>query len=344
MASAGLQASITAGHEPRWIGYLDARQRPANVCFHRVSVRGRVDLERLLLFHRAAPPAPGASGSLSHEGDTTAAFRLSTCQREIEVHFATLQKGASDACGETYRGVEAYQALLEIATGLRSAIPGETNVFGQLRAAWREYLRAVPHRAKSPCSELMDTLFTDTRAIRTRFLQDIGGHSYGTLTRKLLRAAPGARVLIVGNGELARSIAPMLTGFELAIINRSRSEAAPGHVRHVFDVEEAPAAVNWADHVVMCVPRQTELDARWLPLLASRGALRVIHLGCRRADAGPWAQLRGLLTLDDLFDLRLAQQDRRSRQLELARAACRTRALLRAAESQTALQLPRGIA
>jgi hypothetical protein len=115
-------------------------------------------------------------------------------------------------------------------------------------------------------------------------------------------------------------------------------------VRHVFDAGQAETALDWADHVVLCVPRHLELDARWLTLLGPRSLVQVIHLGCRRADAGPWTQLRALLTLDDLFDLRLAQQDRRSRQLELARAACRTRALLRAAEFHTTLQLPRGIA
>jgi glutamyl-tRNA reductase len=271
------------------------------------------------------------------------AFRLTTCQRDIDVFFPAPAELARDPAGEVFRGVEAYRALLEIATGLRSAIPGETNVFGQLRAAWRDYLRA-DGVARGEFSALMEALFADTRAIRTSFLQDIGGSSYGTLTRRLLRSAPGGRVLIVGHGELARSVAPLLTGFELGVINRRRPADVPDSVRHVFDVAEAPAAVDWADHVVLCVPRDPELDTRWLALLASRTALQVIHLGCRRGDAGAWAQVRGLLTLDDLFDLRVAQQDRRSRQLELARAACRTRALLRAAESHTALQLPRGIA
>ena len=298
-----------------------------------------MNLEQLLVSHRAGQGGPGALLTACAR-----VFRLSTCQREIDVHFTAPAELPDDAGLELHRGVEGYCVLLEIATGLRSAIPGETNVFGQLRAAWREHLQRFPDDAHSDFGELIDALFADTRAIRTRFLQDIGGNSYGTLARKLLRQAPGKRVLIVGNGELARSVAPMLTGYELAILNRSRPSAAPECVRRVFDAAEAEAAVDWADHVLLCVPRHPELDARWLALLGSRPALRVIHLGCRRADAGRWAELRGLLTLDDLFDLRLAQEDRRARQLELARAACRTRALLRAAEFHTTLQLPRGIA
>lgn len=308
----------------------------ANVSSANGLVRGRVDLERLLVVHSATARARPDAG--------LPAFRLSTCQRDVEVHFRAPDWLAGDSGLELHRGVEAYRLLLEIATGLRSAIAGETNVFGQLRAAWRDYLQRVPQAARGEFGELIEALFEDTRAIRTRFLQDIGGNSYGTLTRKLLRAAPGERVLIVGNGELARSVAPVLTGFELAIINRHRPATVPDYVQHVFDATEGEAAVAWADHVVLCVARHPELDTRWLALLASSPTLQVIHLGCRRADAGRWAQLRGLLTLDDLFDLRLAQQDRRSRQLELARAACRTRALLRAAESHIALQLPRGIA
>lgn len=295
-----------------------------------------MDLEHLLVVHGVDSRARLNAGEQ--------AFRLSTCQRDVEVHFRAPQLCVTDSRVELHRGIEGYRLLLEIATGLRSAIAGETNVFGQLRAAWRDYLQRVPAAARSELGELIEALFEDTRAIRTRFLQDIGGNSYGTLTRKILRTAPGERVLLVGSGELARSVAPLLTGFELAIINRNRPVKLPDSVQHTYAGTEGEAAVAWADHVVLCVPRHPELDARWLSLLASRPSIQVIHLGCRRAEAGPWAELRGIVTLDDLFDLRLAQQDRRSRQLELARAACRTRALLRAAESHAALQLPRGIA
>jgi glutamyl-tRNA reductase len=295
-----------------------------------------VDLERLLVVHRSSAWA-------RPEGGPTV-FRLSTCQREVEVQFPAPLDFVGESSLELHRGVEGYRLLLEIGTGLRSAIAGETNVFGQLRAAWREYLQRAPEAAQGEFGVLMEAVFADTRAIRTHFLQDIGGNSYGTLTRKLLRTAPGERVLIVGNGELARSVAPVLAGSELAIINRTPPRTVPVGVRRVFDATEDRAAAAWADHVVLCVPRHPELDARWLALLAARPTLQIIHLGCRRADAGRWAELRGLVTLDDLFDLRIAQQDRRSRQLELARAACRTRALLRAAQSHTALQLPRGIA
>lgn len=301
------------------------------------------------MLHRAGLPAAAGHDSTLTFRDGSAAFRLTTCQREIEIQFRaapdltpTVQPAHSRV--ESFRGVEAYRFLLEVATGLRSAIPGETNVFGQLRAAWREHMNAAQPAPARDFATLMETLFADTRSIRTAFLQDIGGHSYGTLTRKLLRAAPGTRVLIVGNGELARSVAPMLAGFELGLINRTRPPSVPDYVRRVFDAHEAEIALDWAERVVMCVPRHPDIDSRWVALLSSRPALRAIHLGCRRADAGRWAELRGLLTLDDLFDLRVAQQDRRARQLELAYAACRTRALSRAAEFHTTLQLPRGIA
>jgi hypothetical protein len=340
----GAVTAITGGYEHRDIGYLAGRERPANVAPTPVFVRGDVHLEGLLVLHRTGSDLPVRPASALAEVSAASPFRLTTCQREIEIHFPAPAELPSGSPGEIYRGVEAYRVLLEIATGLRSAIPGETNVLGQLRAAWRDYAGGVPNRVRSEFSALIETLFADTRAIRTRFLQDIGGHSYGTLTRKLLRTAPGHHVLVVGNGELARSVAPLLTGFELGLINRRRPDVVGDHVRHVFDADEAESALDWADHVVICVPRHPEIDARWLTLLAYRSALQVIHLGCRRADAGRWVELRGLLTLDDLFDLRVAQQDRRSRQLELARAACRTRALLRAAESHTTLQLPRGIA
>ncbi len=314
-----------------------------------VCVRGHVDLQRLLVLHLSGPLATIGRDASLPDVRAPSGFRLTTCQRQIEILFHAAANPAptavaSDPRVEWFRGVDAYRFLLEFATGLRSAIPGETNVFGQLRAAWRDYLGGVQPSQRREFSALIETLFADTRAIRTAFLQDIGGHSYGTLTRKLLRPAPAARILIVGHGELARSILAMLAEFELGLINRTRPTAVPEAVQRVFEVDEAETAVDWADHVVLCVPRHPELDARWVTLLATRPALRAVHLGCRRADAGGWAELRELATLDDLFDLRIAQQDRRSRQLQLARAACRARALLRAADSHMVLQLPRGIA
>ena len=288
-----------------------------------------MDLEQLLVLHRSRPVTPVMRALSSADGASRPGFSFSTCQREIEILYRA--RAADASAGESFRGIDAYRFLLEFATGLRSAIPGETNVFGQLRAAWRDYLGTTEAAEIREFTTLMEDLFADTRAIRTAFLQDIGGHSYGTLTRKLLRGTAGTRILVVGFGALAQSVLPMLSGFELALINRTRPADIPEGVQRVFDASETQAALDWADHVVMCVPRAVDLDARWVSLLASRPGTRVIHLGCRRADPGAWATLEGLATLDDLFDLRTAQQDRRMRQLELARAACGTRALLRAA-------------
>ena len=293
-------------------------------------MRGHVDLEQLLVFHRSGPMPKARRAAPTPAVRRRSGLRLTTCQREIEIHFQTSVNSAVG--GETFHGVDAYRFLLEFATGLRSAIPGETNVFGQLRSAWRDYLRENDPPEIRGTVALMESLFTDTRAIRTAFLQDIGGHSYGTLTRKLLRPAAGARILLVGYGELARSVLPMLSGFELGLINRTHPTDAPESVQRVFDLTDAEGAIDWADYVVLCVPRSADLDSRWVRLLESRPRLRAIHLGCRRADLGPWAGVNRLATLDDLFNLRTAQQDRRMRQLELARAACRTRALLRAAD------------
>jgi hypothetical protein len=289
-----------------------------------------VDLEQLLVFHRCRPESPVTSAPWPRPGLPRPTFRLRTCQREIDILFG--HPGDVDSDAEAILGIDAYRFLLEFATGLRSAIPGETNVFGQLRAAWRDYLRATEPVAVRDFAALMEALFIDTRAIRTAFLQDIGGHSYGTLTRKLLRPAPDARILVVGNGALAGSVMPMLSNFELGLINRTLPADPPSFVRRVFALDDAVAAVDWADHVVLCVPRAAEVDASWVGLLAARPAVRAVHLGCRRSDPGPWAVLKGLATLDDLFDLRSLQQDRRVRQLELARAACRARALQRVAE------------
>lgn len=220
-----------------------------------------------------------------------------------------------------YRKHAAYQFLLELASGLHSAIRGETNVFGQLRSAWQDFDQREPvaSRALAP---VRDALFRDTREIRTRFLQGIGGQSYATLARRLLQAGAGARVLIVGHGALGRSMVPKFAELRPALFNRTLPPVLPAVFSRLFSVGEEAQAVEWASHIVLCVPRVEAIDRSWVPLIAARPSLRTIHLGCRRDARGDWGRIPGLIDLDDVFELERSQTRRRSRQLELAADAC----------------------
>jgi glutamyl-tRNA reductase len=274
-------------------------------------------IAKLVVWHR-----PGVADGGSSLEPAFGVLRIRTCQREVRLSLSTAPSTV-DPRAEIRRGIDAYRFLLRFATGLESAIPGEANVFGQVRDAWRAFEREHPDGARA-LAPLADAWFRDARGVRARFLQGIGGQSYATLTRRLLGTTAASRVLVVGAGALGRSMLQKFGANEVAVFNRTRLTEVPENVRVTFGPGEEPAAVAWATHVVMCVPRTPEIDDRWLPLLRARAGLRIVHLACRRDDAGDWRDLATLIDLDHVFDLQRRQGELRTRQLAGAHAACAT--------------------
>jgi len=273
-------------------------------------------LPRLRVWHRLEGTGVDSAAA------TSDALCIVTCQREVRIHLAD-ESDPDD--GSALHGAAAYRLLLEFGAGLKSLIPGETNVFGQIRAAWRSFEEEQPRGRLRELAPLINALFRDIRDIRTRFLQGVGGQSYATLTRRLLAPRADARVLVLGFGELGRSMPAKFTQNSLGIFNRSAVQAPPPGVSALFSPGEEQAAADWASHVIVCLPRDAELDARWVAVLrdrALRGSLMTVHLGCRRAQRGLWNTLPNLFDLDDLFDLQRAQEERRTDQLRRARDAC----------------------
>ena len=259
-------------------------------------------------------------------------FELDTCQRRVWV----FPQGALPAGVADYRGETAYRFLLRVATGLESEIRGETDIFGQLKDAWRAYQSSPEAAFVRELQPWMQRLFEDTKDIRAQYLQNLGGSSYGSLTRLLLRqrrAAAGEPLLIVGAGHIARSIAPWLLEHELWLWNRSATGLAalkaeltgrPGVRLRVVDDEAR--AWREAAHVVVCIP-QGEDDARRIALwregaAAGHRKASIIHLGTQRETSGAWGELGEFHALDDLFTLQQAQNELRADQFARADRAC----------------------
>jgi len=220
-------------------------------------------------------------------------------------------------------GIDAYRYLLEVATGLRSKVPGETNVFGQFKKAWDQYRTDADPAAVARIAPWMHRLINDARAIRREHLHGTGGASYGSLARRLLSPRRDDRVLFVGAGDLTRSILPYFDAFDSAIWNRSPVAGDGLRAARIFAPGDARAAAAWADCVIMTTPADEANDTNWRSLLASANVGTFVHLGHR---GGTWAA--GLTCgtgydLDDVFELRRSQDDIRSSRLRRARTACR---------------------
>jgi hypothetical protein len=284
-------------------------------------------------------------------------FHVDSCQRWIWVDADSPESGAEhadltdlDLGGATvYAGAEAYQFLLQVATGLESQVIGETDIFGQLKEAWKQYSK---NSEKSESAEalvsalapVMQKLFEDTKEIRTQYLQNLGGSSYGSLLRKLMREknSVDGPSLLIGAGLLAEGVAPYLDK-DLLISNRNperaealasmlRTQNPDARVRVLSFFGEEMEAMRTVSRVILAIPVKVPpngMDAKRIAYLKTRSDIHVIHLGARSGESADWEALPSFDSLDSLFEIEKSLSRTRSVQVERARSACRERSKLR---------------
>ncbi|MBI2605541.1 MAG: hypothetical protein HYW49_05605 [Deltaproteobacteria bacterium] len=227
---------------------------------------------RVINFRKQGLPRPLA---LPCPGALSGALRIDTCLRKLWVYTSDLfphfdhGRHGEDQGVEVHAGIEAYAFLLRVAAGLESEIAGETDIFGQVKEAWRQRAGIAPAQ-EAALSPLMQGLFEDTKEVRSRYLDRLGGSSYGSLVRRFLRERSQATgraepVLLVGAGKLAVSIAPWLLEHELWITNRNvdkaralaeelRREHREARIRVLESRDEEAQAWKNAAHAVVCIP------------------------------------------------------------------------------------------
>jgi hypothetical protein len=278
--------------------------------------------DRLWVLHWPRHAGVGSLPAQSFVQLGSAGVLVDTCMRQLLIGSGSrpLIDPACAAAMQIYTGESAYRLLLEIVTGLRSAVCGETNVYGQFRRAWQASLQNLPADITRPLSPFMDALFIDARQIRQQHLQGVGGNSYGSLARRLLTPARGARVLFVGTGELARSMLPFFRTAETAAWNH-RPVAAP-EVDHWFSTTQADLAAHWAEHIIFTTPADAEHDAGWQARLRHGTVRSLLHLGRRRSEALHWIGVATAFDLDDILGAAEARANVASLQLVRARVAC----------------------
>jgi hypothetical protein len=285
-----------------------------------VKILAESSIERLTIAHwpdpLAVPPAAIAD-----------VFVVATCQRRmlIAADRELARSVAALAPPELYSGPGAYAFLLEVAAGLRSAVPGESNVFGQFKRAWDSHRRIARSAAVEALTPVIEQVIRDTRAIRREYLQGVGGASYGGLVRRLLRAAAGDHVLVIGAGDLARSILPFLRPCEIGIWSRRFLADSFAAADRIFMPQDAALASGWAHHVVFTTPADDINDGEWSRRFACGPARSIVHLGRRRSRPFAWPARLVTHDLDDVFDLRRSHHNVRSLRVERARLACRER-------------------
>lgn len=300
-------------------------------------------LDRLAVVHvRKAPGVPLPSQRT--ERDATL-FSVETCLRLFWVGVGESFDASGLAQrfgGHILRGTDAYRLLLEIGCGLESEIPGESEVFGQFRAAWKRF-QEQQKAAAVALEPFVQRLLEDIKDIRTRHLQGHGGATYGSLTRLLLGPDVHEPTLLVGAGKMARAIVSYLSGRPLFLWNRTPERldeltnalgSNPPDAQNIRRLPSDPAAElgAWAEArtIILCVPpdaaRDRERLATW-QRCTQRG--RIFHFGILSTAGTSWNGVQALNTLQDLFKLRDARNELRLVPLARARDACQEKARLR---------------
>lgn len=293
-------------------------------------------IDNLLVLHQAKA-SNGESNWLSDCPSPDApGFFLDTCMRQLAIPATSNLRDSIGAYAagnslELFSGQDAYRFLLEIATGLHSAIPAETNILGQIKSAWLQSSSSMRRDDMARLQPLIQSLLNDSKLIRKSHLQGLGGNSYGSLARKLINPDKNTRTLFVGSGELTQSMLPFFRNLNIGIWNYRFPVDAPTWTTKVFEPDQSKDASDWANSIILTTPQDLTNDNRWIRLLHEYPMNTVLHLGVRREMLGTWSGLNRLLTLDDIFDLRRSQSDIRNIQIQHGYKACAEQAERRAA-------------
>jgi len=296
----------------------------------------RSELNNLTVLHYLKDPTGRGLDEDKVRSLSTHGLCIDTCLRQLWVIpavFSPEEKSGADI----YHGDSAYSFLLQTMTGLNSSVPGETNVQGQFQCSWKRWQQAAPAAQRWTVNQLMRNLLIDARKIRSAYLQNIGGQSYGSLARKLLQPSKDARILFVGSGKFSLSMLPFFKDQQTAVWNHRLHKGLrlDDSVR-IFRPAEQAIAAAWASVIVLTTPAIARHDRSWFKLVVDQRVAQVLHLGRRRAKAGIWQQLPGKVawqTLDDIFELRSRQTSVRDLNIMRARLACEQ--LARAAAPET---------
>jgi glutamyl-tRNA reductase len=198
--------------------------------------------------------------------------------------------------GRRLAGSDAYALLVEIVSGLRSPLVGETEV----QAQFKGFLADLDPERHGTIRRLGQQVLADAKTIRHRHLQGLGAHSYGHLSAKHIRA--GTRVVLVGTGALAAEILAAI-GMGAAVDQWGRRESPDGPPASnvsfsLFSAARQRPVVDDAVSLVIAAPA----SADDLAAIVGRYSRIVTAIDLRAADErAPLAVGVPVVTLDDLF-------------------------------------------
>jgi glutamyl-tRNA reductase len=205
--------------------------------------------------------------------------------------------------------------LFEVAAGLDSAVLGETEILGQVKTAWEHA------QAEGGSKATLNLLFRHAIETGKRARTETGisrsttsvSHAAVEMATERLGSLAGARVLVVGAGDMGESVAVSLVGAgatDITVTNRTEERAMQLAQRvggRVVPFAELGEALAGADVLLTCTGSGTVLvdhDTMAAARTAATTPLLVVDIAVPRDVADDVRLLPGvtLLNLDDLRD------------------------------------------
>jgi glutamyl-tRNA reductase len=238
----------------------------------------------------------------------------------------------------TYYDDAAVGHLFSVASGLDSVVRGESQILGQVRAAWQ---RA---RAEGACGPRLDALFRHALETGKRARSETAiGRGVVSLAEAAVGLAvdrlgslDGRRIAVLGAGEMGEGVATSLAstrratgGPEIVVASRTRERARQVAERvdaDVVDLDRLDGALAEVDMLITSTgsPTVVVTTGQMADLVERRAGrpLLIVDMGMPRDVDGGVGQLPGI-TLLDLADLRAfvdSRVDERQKDLERVRA------------------------
>ncbi|MDR1304324.1 MAG: glutamyl-tRNA reductase [Verrucomicrobiales bacterium] len=251
--------------------------------------------------------------------------------RELVASLGELKKMPPDWIDTAYyfRDREVVWHLFELASGLKSMVVGETEIFGQLKDAY------ATARKLQTCGRLFNRLFQSAFAAakqaRSASAIGRGNVSVASLARDLALAqlpAPGqCSLLVLGTGEIGRGVA---RAFDESGVSRVACSNRHADTGRAFAAVIGATFLPWTRwqrelaqyDLVVCCTAAAGFVLRRADLAGRDRTVVLIDLGVPRNIEPAVRQLKGvhLLNIDHLQALALQNLRQRAQQTETCRA------------------------
>lgn len=154
---------------------------------------------------------------------------------------------------KAYVGYEAYKLLLEIVSGIRSRLLGETEILAQFKEVLRN--ESLPQNSLGDyLKKLRDQIIEDSRKIRSGHLRSLGDQSYGGLANRYLKSSE--EVVLIGTGNLAVKVLPWLLekNRKVTVIGRNEEKLREIAQKYPVNIDSIENFVPTTQAVVIAAP------------------------------------------------------------------------------------------